>query len=488
MARPSDEQIRRIGRELSDAQKITRIRRAYQAAAEKTGSSAAERTLEAAGDALPGLFLVPGLVSSDSTAEYFKDLYRYAEEVEDKAKLASALRDALGAVLTPSADLPTGGTSAASAEPRLRYRVFCEAQDRGELPPGARVLEANPGFVEVEADPRSAEALRSRFPVVERGSAASEAAGGGGLTGRAAAPPPSELSSPDLWVLRFASPARPEWLEELEESGVELLQPVGDLAFIVRVGGPERATIARLPFVSRMEAHLPSLRVTSSFLRRLGGAQAPTSESLREAALRLARGSTARQKSDEVRAPGLLIARFFSANEASGALKRLTRRRLRARRVAGDRLVIDLSGASEPLRSLETIAKLPGLRTLGEKPIKRLRNDIARQILARRALQPNPGLTGDGEIIAIADTGLDTGSAVTIHAQRSRRSRAPSPRSTQPKASCRGSPRISTGGRLAPCPDPARSTHSALGTTPTGRHSARGWLNPGGRRSRSNPQ
>ncbi len=45
----------------------------------------------------------------------------------------------------------------------------------------------------------------------------------------------------------------------------------------------------------------------------------------------------------------------------------------------------------------------------------KLHNDVARTIMHVDQVQPGLGLYGDGQIAAVADSGLDTGSAATVH-------------------------------------------------------------------------
>ncbi len=56
---------------------------------------------------------------------------------------------------------------------------------------------------------------------------------------------------------------------------------------------------------------------------------------------------------------------------------------------------------------------------MGEKTIPKLLNNEACQVIAKGVIPSNPrptmGLTGKGEIIAIADSGLDTGESETLH-------------------------------------------------------------------------
>ena len=71
------------------------------------------------------------------------------------------------------------------------------------------------------------------------------------------------------------------------------------------------------------------------------------------------------------------------------------------------------------MTAIQEILDLDGLERIEERRINRYFNDVARRIVGEAVLAPPPGglgLDGTGEVIAIADSGLDTGDAQTVHA------------------------------------------------------------------------
>ena len=67
-------------------------------------------------------------------------------------------------------------------------------------------------------------------------------------------------------------------------------------------------------------------------------------------------------------------------------------------------------------RRLDDLANLDVVRTVEEVKPRKLLNNIARGILGVPAnLPPNPALPGDGQIVAVADTGFDQGSTTNTH-------------------------------------------------------------------------
>ena len=81
-------------------------------------------------------------------------------------------------------------------------------------------------------------------------------------------------------------------------------------------------------------------------------------------------------------------------------------------------LIIEVSGSDdERMALLEALAAVHGVRSIRERAIKRIQQQPRPRLMgAQKSLDPvGLGLSGDGEIIAVADTGLDTGDPSAIH-------------------------------------------------------------------------
>ena len=117
--------------------------------------------------------------------------------------------------------------------------------------------------------------------------------------------------------------------------------------------------------------------------------------------------------------PGMLVASFFTHDDQQLALRRLPRAGVSAIEPISDTdLIIDLEASEDPIEAFLTIAERQGLRSLQEKTVESLSNDLARNTIADLAVAEPPeglGLTGAGEIVAVSDSGLDTGDLDTLH-------------------------------------------------------------------------
>src|SRR5262249_50508371 len=153
------------------------------------------------------------------------------------------------------------------------------------------------------------------------------------------------------------------------------------------------------------------------FFSGAGGAE-PDEKDLGRAAARLATGAIEPTEQGALPVPNTVIATFLTEGDCKRAKTALTREKLRAVHQGGEtRLVINVEESGDPGDALEKIAEIPGLLRLEEKKIPRLHNNVARDVIGAGVVSANPsglGLTGKGELAAVADTGLDTGIPATI--------------------------------------------------------------------------
>lgn len=297
------------------------------------------------------------------------------------------------------------------------YRVFNPAGGPVKLPAGVTVDQTYPAFVVVTGDDAAIAEVRKSYPVepLDRASssgpspasARTAAVGGAVVAG----------SGPQDVVVRFKAPVRPEWMAALAGAGAEVKRPIGDSAVVVTC--PTRAVLAQvqgLAQVDRVDAHVPEIQVSPEFVQALGGPS--DRKSLVQAADQLGKAGR-RRKKNYPSALGLVVATFLSNEDCGRAKKALAGKKIRGVHDAGHtQLVVNLGLGRDPEKSLEAITELPGLLRLEEKTIPKLHNNVARAVIGAGVVSSNPGglgLTGKGEIAAVADTGLDTGDPATVH-------------------------------------------------------------------------
>jgi serine protease AprX len=274
---------------------------------------------------------------------------------------------------------------------------------------GAKVLERYPGFLLVSAEDALAERLARRLPIEDISDQFAITIGdrevptSPGRAVRARAKAALQLSDgKHHHLVQFIGPIKEAWLRALEDAGAGLREPRSGFSYVVRADRRTMARIAQLPFV-RWTGHLPyELRVAPTLQ------SGPGDEPSRQV---LPRKQTL---------PDTYVIEFFGEDELTQALPGA--RRLVTRMLANDRrsrtMVVRLEGsARERRKRIAALAQLHGVKLIRERFIKRTANDVAGRILfAGQAGAPGtPGLTGKGELVAICDTGLDSGDPQSLH-------------------------------------------------------------------------
>jgi serine protease AprX len=220
-------------------------------------------------------------------------------------------------------------------------------------------------------------------------------------------------------VVKFNAPVLESWKQRIEETGSTILQPLGRLEFVVSVPSEDIANqIRNFEEVAQVTSYVPNIRVQPQSLQNLG--QPATKEAIAAARLNAAKNAN-NSPPRNLTLPGILVAIFFSTEDRDGAaqnLESISGIRI-ADRPGKDLLIIDISAATNALDLFKIITSQEGLRSLEEKTIPRIFNEKAGRVIAKGVIPSNPtttiGLTGRGEIIAIADTGLDTGDRELLH-------------------------------------------------------------------------
>ncbi len=199
------------------------------------------------------------------------------------------------------------------------------------------------------------------------------------------APPfPAELrgqigpAEEDYYVIQFEGSVLPEWRESLEQLGAELLGYMADHAYVVKMSRSLASDIRHLPQVRWVGWYEPGYRVSPGLWDRLQNNQ--------EILVTIATFKP--QELEEVEKTlhsegGLFISEVQRHHGAA---------RARARG-----------------RSLPKLARVSGVAWIEEYVPPELFNDQATDILQADSIWLTPGLTGLGQIVAVADTGLDLG-------------------------------------------------------------------------------
>ena len=220
-------------------------------------------------------------------------------------------------------------------------------------------------------------------------------------------------------IIRFVAPIREHWKKRVEEAGGRILQPLGASALIVSTPGQALERIGQLEEVRSIEPFVPELRIKPEFISGLG--QRATEHTIAEAWQKAA-ANASNDGLGGISLPGVFVANFFTEEDCDEAQNVLEEQGVQILdRPSETRLVLSLSSTGDPLNDLAKVATRTGLSSLEEKTIETPSNDVAREAIGQGVVFSLPAvagalsLTGKGEVIAIADTGLDTGMFSTLH-------------------------------------------------------------------------
>jgi subtilisin family serine protease len=303
-------------------------------------------------------------------------------------------------------------------------KVFCSGADQKALAKTYRIIEPYQAFVLVEASPKVKELLSASYPVEditaeyrlqigdrtvdparEQGRLATK-----GLKLRATTADGKLSSGYHHYIVQFIGPIKDAWLRQVKALGGQLRIPFGGFAYIILLDNKEAKKVASLSIV-RFIGHLPhKQRIAPSVMRNVGRLATDTSSELLRTRIR----------------PGVYSIEFFSSKDVmpvAARAKKLGFQVLSKDRKANLVIVQSTEGAARRRRQIEQLSAIHGVKFIRERAMKRLSNDVAAGILGTtKSLAPSGlGLTGQGEIIAVCDTGLDTGDPNTILADFSGR-------------------------------------------------------------------
>ncbi len=203
------------------------------------------------------------------------------------------------------------------------------------------------------------------------------------------------------YLVQFIGPIKAEWLKDVEKTGGDVRQPFDGFTFIVRANQTTIDRIRVLPFV-RWVGHLPHReRIDRNVKDALGGGAAASLPRTRVL-------------------PGVFVVEFFGpddANRAKSEIKKLGFEILAAEPGA-ELLTVRFEGTqAQQKKALKALSAVHGVRMIRQRTLDRTSNNIAASIMGSVKSLGNPGLglDGSGEVIAICDTGLDTGDPANIH-------------------------------------------------------------------------
>ena len=195
---------------------------------------------------------------------------------------------------------------------------------------------------------------------------------------------------PDIqgyYLLQFHAPVQEEWKAQVEALGARLLSYVPDYTFIARLDEASRDKVASLPYVRWIGPYHPAYKISPE-LRDL----APSVDGITVTIMTFEPTQLQRTLAALAEIGGHVIDCQSAAHWAI----------LRAKVTPG---------------AVSDIARIPEVRWIEPYVAPQLFNDVARgaALMNVDVIQQTHGLTGAGQTVGHADTGLDVGNLATLH-------------------------------------------------------------------------
>ncbi|WP_328663147.1 S8 family serine peptidase [Nocardia salmonicida] len=199
-------------------------------------------------------------------------------------------------------------------------------------------------------------------------------------------------AGPHHYLIQFVGPIKPQWRSAVEKAGTSIVDARAGFTLVVRATAEQIAAIAALPEV-RWAGHLPDrarLDVTTEPVL-------PRTKLL----------------------PDVLTVEFFTPATARAGKAKIRKLGLKIIGEGAETLIVEASAGTDAARrkQLAALSAVHGVRMVRNRPINRISNDVAATIMRGTAATLNgvSTLDGDGETIAVCDTGFDTGTTSPVH-------------------------------------------------------------------------
>ncbi len=191
------------------------------------------------------------------------------------------------------------------------------------------------------------------------------------------------------WMVLFDGPIQPKWRAALESAGTVVRAYLPDHALLVEATPSALGRLGNLPHVAWAGEYRPALKIQPLL------------------------AGLAREKPD---LPVPVILQTFAPEDAAGLLKRLAAAGASDIRATPAKRWGLVSGVL-PAGKAADLAFLPEVQWVEHHEPSRVLNDAARSgaHLNIDDTYADYGLDGGGQIVAVADTGLDTGDTNTLH-------------------------------------------------------------------------
>jgi serine protease AprX len=211
----------------------------------------------------------------------------------------------------------------------------------------------------------------------------------------------TDASTSDHILIQTGEPLGGEQRAQLTDAGVEIQEYVPESTYLCRYAPADLERIRALPFVTWADVYFRGFKIAPS-LRPAGPAPATS----------LLASQPRRSQSRVLHQVDVVLHDGVDA-DASGVKEQIAAAAGRsARDLRTGRFKVRVAVEE---RRLEDLAALDEVRQIEPVPERQLFNNVARPIINADVLVNGTPYRGDGEVLAVADTGFDKGSTSDVH-------------------------------------------------------------------------
>jgi serine protease AprX len=211
----------------------------------------------------------------------------------------------------------------------------------------------------------------------------------------------ADAAASDYILIQTTAPLSPNQTDELARLGAVVQEYVSENTYLCGYKKTDLTSIRALPFVSWANVYLQNFKVAPN-LRPEGASTV----------MRILPTTPTVSQSRTPRIVDIIFHEDVDTN--SDAVKSAV---AAAARVDKDTLPMGRSKVRLTVqeKDLDDLAAIDTVRVIQEVPEVKLRNNVARQILNANVVVNGTDYQGDGQVVAVADTGFDNGSAASPH-------------------------------------------------------------------------
>ncbi len=319
--------------------------------------------------------------------KFQQNAMRYSEDIQDLADLAE--KNIMSKLAEQEISLGI-------------YQVGCQERELGFCGSEVLLLQAYPAFCLIMTSSKFAVSLKESYPIIRISS----------YTKTVSKKSVERGEGNMIKVVKFNRPIDHTIREKIQAVGAEIVRALGGGLMAISADSSSTDKILKFEEVNNIQDYKPSLpKEVVEAIKHLSSDE-------------LVAPLRANTESTDNSSLGILIAIFFNQNYRDQAAVTLQENGIEVLDKAGDnKLLVDLFEHSNIQQAVQILTTQAGLQSIEEESIPTPFNNIAVPVvtqgivpdLSNYDMLPLLDLRGTGELIAIADGGLDTGKKDTLH-------------------------------------------------------------------------